>query len=141
VCARCYVFTVSVAAGSSECLIESYFNIVRKNFADLVPKTIMCFLVNHVKENLQSDLVQQLYTDSSLETLLKESDDIASQRRSCAELKSMLTRAMGIVNEVKPALDVSFRLPMCRSRDAWAVVAGSRFQCAEVIFCPSCVRG
>ena len=33
----------------AESLISSYFNIVRKNFMDLVPKTIMCFLVNQTK--------------------------------------------------------------------------------------------
>lgn len=32
-----------------ETLITSYFDIVRKNFLDMVPKTIMCFLVNQAK--------------------------------------------------------------------------------------------
>ena len=33
----------------AECLMASYFAIVRKNFMDHVPKTIMCFLVNQTK--------------------------------------------------------------------------------------------
>ena len=34
-------------------LIESYFGIVRKNFIDMVPKTIMYFLVNHARDSMQ----------------------------------------------------------------------------------------
>ena len=84
-------------------LISSYFNIVRKNFMDLVPKTIMCFLVNHVKEHMQSELTQALFptTEGSLDDLLAETDDVAEQRRACSELQSMLQRALGIVNEVR----------------------------------------
>ncbi len=42
-------------------LIWSYFNIVRKNVQDSVPKTIMAFLVNHTKNDIQSELVRSLY--------------------------------------------------------------------------------
>jgi|TARA_B110000208_G_C11434406_1_gene308351 dynamin 1-like protein len=82
-------------------LIRSYFNIVRKNIGDLVPKTVMYFLVNHAKENVQSVLVQRLYRDSSLEELLRETNDAAQRRKNCAEVQSLLRRALEIVNEVR----------------------------------------
>jgi hypothetical protein len=42
-------FVPHILVRFAESLISSYFNIVRKNFMDLVPKTIMCFLVNQTK--------------------------------------------------------------------------------------------
>ncbi len=41
----------------AECLMSSYFNIVRKNFIDHVPKTIMCFLVNKAKGACRSQVL------------------------------------------------------------------------------------
>ena len=43
-----------------EKLIKSYFFIVRKSIQDSVPKAVMHFLVNHVQDNLQSELVSML---------------------------------------------------------------------------------
>ncbi len=42
-------------------LIGSYFDIVKKNFTDLVPKSIMHFLVVNFKQAMQNELVSQLY--------------------------------------------------------------------------------
>ena len=42
-------------------LISSYFEIVKKTFLDLVPKTIMRFLVIEFKDQLQNGLVSRLY--------------------------------------------------------------------------------
>eukprot|EP00978_Attheya_sp_CCMP212_P001582 scaffold3243_cov47-Attheya_sp.AAC.5 len=82
-------------------LIESYFNVVRKNFIDMVPKTIMYFLVNHVKDALQNELVSELYRDSELPNLMGEAEDIAQRRRTCVEMKDLLEKALEIVNEVR----------------------------------------
>jgi len=42
-------------------LIFSYFTIVKKNVADLVPKTIMNFLINESRRLAQSELVMKVY--------------------------------------------------------------------------------
>jgi hypothetical protein len=44
-------------------LLASYFSIVRKNIQDSVPKTVMHFLVNCAKDNIQNELVSQLYRE------------------------------------------------------------------------------
>lgn len=81
--------------------MESYFNIVRKNFIDYVPKTIMYFLVNHVKDSLQNELVAELYKEAELGALMQEAEDIATRRQTCAEMKELLMKALEIVNEVR----------------------------------------
>jgi len=82
-------------------LIASYFNIARKNFLDLVPKTIMAFLVNSIKESLQNELVSALYKEDLLSDLMKETSDIALQRSRNSEMFVLLQKAMTIVNEVR----------------------------------------
>mmetsp|Transcript_16093 Transcript_16093/g.30405 ORF Transcript_16093/g.30405 Transcript_16093/m.30405 type:complete len:810 (+) Transcript_16093:287-2716(+) len=82
-------------------LIDSYFNIVRKNFIDMVPKTIMYFLVNHVRDAMQNELVSELYRETELPSLMKEADDVAQRRKTCVEMKDLLATALDIVNEVR----------------------------------------
>uniref|UniRef100_A0A9J8AU56 Dynamin-1-like protein n=2 Tax=Cyprinus carpio TaxID=7962 RepID=A0A9J8AU56_CYPCA len=69
-----------------ERLIKSYFLIVRKNIQDSVPKAVMHFLVNHVKDSLQSELVGQLYKPALLDDLLTESEDMAQRRNEAADM-------------------------------------------------------
>ncbi|VDP10746.1 unnamed protein product [Soboliphyme baturini] len=84
-----------------ECLIRSYFEIVRKNIQDAVPKTIMHFLVNFVRDNLQSELVRQLYRHEMLEELLVESGQVALRRKEAAEMLQALKKASQIISEVR----------------------------------------
>ena len=70
----------------TERLIKSYFIIVRKNIQDSVPKAIMHFLVNYVKDNLQSELVSKLYKKEEIDTLLNESEHIATRRKEAHEM-------------------------------------------------------
>ncbi|XP_005106583.1 dynamin-1-like protein isoform X1 [Aplysia californica] len=84
-----------------ERLIKSYFMIVRKNIQDSTPKAIMHFLVNHVKDHLQSELVSQLYRKEEIETLLEESVHIAARRKEASEMLQALQRASQIIGEIR----------------------------------------
>jgi dynamin 1-like protein len=46
---------------------------------DMVPKAITLTLVNFAKENLQRELLENLYKSEVLEELLKESPDVVSR--------------------------------------------------------------
>ena len=46
-------------------LVESYFDVVRKNLQDAVPKAVMHFLVNSVQRGLQQHLIHTLYRSAT----------------------------------------------------------------------------
>jgi hypothetical protein len=74
----------------SERLIQSYFLIVQKNIQDNVPKAIMHFLVNNAKDNLQSELVSQLYKKEEIDYLLEESEHMAARRKEAQEMTQVI---------------------------------------------------
>ncbi|XP_036373744.1 dynamin-1-like protein isoform X2 [Megalops cyprinoides] len=84
-----------------ERLIKSYFLIVRKNIQDSVPKAVMHFLVNHVKDSLQSELVGQLYKSGLLDDLLTESEDMAQRRNEAADMLKALQKASQVIAEIR----------------------------------------
>lgn len=84
-----------------ERLIKSYFYIVRKSIQDSVPKAVMHFLVNFVKDNLQSELVTHLYKSDQAEALLNESEHIAIRRKEASDMLKALTQAGHIISEIR----------------------------------------
>ena len=84
-------------------MIKSYFYIVRKSIQDAVPKAIMHFLVNYVKDNLQSELVSSLYKQEEIASLLSESEHIGQRRKEAAE---MLEVIMNFIRLVSPTCNI-----------------------------------
>ena len=84
-------------------LIQSYFAIVKKNIADLVPKTIMAFLINESKNIAQRELVGEIYKQGNLDDLMVE-DPVISQTRDQRkkEIKA-LRQAQQLLNDVQQA--------------------------------------
>lgn len=79
-------------------LITSYFNIVRKNIQDLVPKAIMHLLVNHSRETVQNRLVASLYKEELFTELLQEDEGVAAEREKCKTLLDVYKQAFEVVN-------------------------------------------
>ncbi|KAL7745980.1 vacuolar protein sorting-associated protein 1 [Sorochytrium milnesiophthora] len=81
-------------------LLTSYFNIVKRTVADMVPKAIMLNLVMHAKEQLQREMLSELYKSEVLDELLKESEQTLQRRREVKKIIEALTKADEIVNTV-----------------------------------------
>jgi hypothetical protein len=60
---------------------------------DMVPKAITLTLVNHSKENLQRELLQELYKPDVLEDLLKESELVVARRKEVVGMVNALNKA------------------------------------------------
>ncbi|EGS18166.1 putative sorting protein [Thermochaetoides thermophila DSM 1495] len=82
-------------------LISSYFNIVKRTMIDMVPKAIMLNLVQFTKEEMQKELLENLYRQSELDDLLKESDYTVRRRKECQQMVESLQRAAEIVSQVQ----------------------------------------
>ena len=83
-------------------LIVSYFNTVRKSMNDMVPKTIMAFMVNKTKNLAQRELVSALYNDSvDLRALLSEDTATVRKREAAQEMVEVLRKSLEFLNEVR----------------------------------------
>ena len=78
---------------SAELLIHSYFNIVKREMIDMVPKAVSLTLVNYSKDNLQRELLQELYKPEVLDDLLKESELVVARRKEVMSMVQALNKA------------------------------------------------
>ncbi|KAL3538720.1 hypothetical protein ACH5RR_002086 [Cinchona calisaya] len=81
-------------------LLRSYYDIVRKNIEDSVPKAIMHFLVNHTKRELHNMFIRKLYRDNLFEDMLQEPDEIALKRKRARETLRVLQEAFRVLDEL-----------------------------------------
>ncbi|KAL0376018.1 UNVERIFIED_CONTAM: Dynamin-related protein 3A [Sesamum calycinum] len=81
-------------------LLRSYYDIVRKNIEDSVPKAIMHFLVNHTKRELHNVFIKELYRDNLFEEMLQEPDEVAMKRKRTRETLRVLQQAFRTLDEL-----------------------------------------
>lgn len=82
-------------------LIASYFNIVKRTMIDMVPKAIMLNLVQFTKDEMQRELLENMYRTDTLDDLLKESDFTVRRRKECQQMVESLGKASEIVSQVQ----------------------------------------
>ncbi|KAI5461212.1 Dynamin central region-domain-containing protein [Mariannaea sp. PMI_226] len=82
-------------------LISSYYNIVKRTMIDMVPKAIMLNLVQFTKDEMQRELLENMYRTDSIDELLKESDYTIRRRKECQQMVESLSKASEIVSQVQ----------------------------------------
>lgn len=81
-------------------LISSYYNIVKRTVADVVPKAIMLKLIERSKEEIQKELLEKLYNSPDLADLVKENELTVQKRKECLKMVDVLKNASEIVSSV-----------------------------------------
>ncbi|KAA3482509.1 dynamin-related protein 3A [Gossypium australe] len=92
--------TEAIEIAITKLLLRSYYDIVRKNIEDSVPKAIMHFLVNHSKRELHNVFIRKLYRENLFEEMLQEPDEIASKRKRTRETLRVLQQAFRTLDEL-----------------------------------------
>ncbi|CAM1508369.1 Fc.00g052170.m01.CDS01 [Cosmosporella sp. VM-42] len=82
-------------------LIASYYNIVKRTMIDMVPKAVMLNLVQFTKDEMQRELLENMYRTDTLDDLLKESDFTIRRRKECQQMVESLGKASEIVSQVQ----------------------------------------
>ncbi|EGD91529.1 hypothetical protein H112_01337 [Trichophyton rubrum D6] len=82
-------------------LINSYYNIVKRTMIDMVPKAIMLTLVQFTKDEMQRELLGNLYRAEEPDDLLRESEFTVRRRKECQRMVESLTKASEIVAQVQ----------------------------------------
>lgn len=81
-------------------LISSYYNIVKRTVADIVPKAIVLKLINRSKEEIQKELLEKMYNNPELPDLVKENELTVQKRKECIRMVEVLRNASEIVSSV-----------------------------------------
>jgi len=81
-------------------LIDSYYNIVKKNVADSIPKAIMLKLIIKSKNDIQKVLLEKLYDSPKLDDLVNENEITIERRKECKKMIEVLNNAHTIVESV-----------------------------------------
>lgn len=81
-------------------LINSYYGIVQRTVADLVPKSITYNLILSSKESIQKELLEKLYRSDGLDDLVKENEFTVQRRKECQRMVEALSKASAIVSSV-----------------------------------------
>lgn len=81
-------------------LISSYFGIVKRTVADVIPKALMLKLIVKSKRDIQKVLLEKLYGNQDISELTKENDITIQRRKECKRMVEILRHASDIVSSV-----------------------------------------
>lgn len=81
-------------------LMNEYFRVVKRTLVDLVPKTIMAFLINEAKMSAQNELVKALYSKENIDKLLQELPEVVQKRAEYKKTIRLFEESLSILSTV-----------------------------------------
>ncbi|GMR32579.1 hypothetical protein PMAYCL1PPCAC_02774 [Pristionchus mayeri] len=92
-------------------LVDSYMRIITKTIKDLVPKAVMCLIVNQVSAFVREELLMNLYQVDQ-DALMEESQAEAQKREDTLRMYHACKEALKIISEVNMSNLESLPPPM-----------------------------
>lgn len=94
-------------------LVESYMKIVSKAHRDLVPKALMCIIIDEIKSFLKEDILSIMYSCDA-NTIMEESPEEKDRRENVMRSYQALKDALNIINDVSSkTVSVPVPSPVC----------------------------
>jgi hypothetical protein len=90
----------SVGHENIRILLESYYSIISQIISQSVPKIIMHFLVNNLEKELSGTFYEKVVSETTLDELLQEEDEIAKKRYYFKGEKIKLETAKKTINHI-----------------------------------------
>ena len=56
-------------------MLYNYFEVVKKNISDYIPKIILTLLVQKTIKDCETELIEKLYKPEKIESLIKENEE------------------------------------------------------------------
>ena len=81
-------------------LVDSYMKIINKTTRDLVPKIIMHFVINNVREFIKNEIIAYIYSSGDQASLMEESADEALKRDETLRIYHSTKDALKIIGDV-----------------------------------------
>ena len=81
-------------------LLEEYYITVTKTISQAIPKIIMHFLVNNLEKELSGTFYERVVSETTLDNLLQEENEIAKKRYYYKDEKEKLITAKKTINEI-----------------------------------------
>lgn len=78
-----------------------YFELVRTQIVDIIPKAIIMMLVDASTKNLMDTLNRKIFANHQLTEMMKEDPRITSNRHKCQEVLNALYDARNILSQVR----------------------------------------
>ena len=82
-------------------LCARYFELVRLQIVDLVPKAVILMLVDGCNKQLRDVLLSKIYGSNIADDMMKEDPKITANRSKCQKILNALLQAQDILNDVR----------------------------------------